>query len=156
MKRSGFRRKVIERAPVVVKAIPVHLRRSATISLIEGPAQAVEKESVVSHEGYRRLVATLPCARCGAVDISQAAHPNTNKGASLKTDDRKCFPLCCDQPLRAGCHPQFDQGALYPKRERRELEVLWGQQTRTEIRRRGLWPVDLEDFEDEQSESAAL
>lgn len=150
MKRSGFRRKVIERAPVVLTALPMHLRRSATMARADmGNPMSVKKEDVVEHEGYRRLVARLPCIRCGISDISQAAHPNTNKGAGIKTDDRECFPLCCDQPLRRGCHPMFDQGALYPKQERRELEVLWGHETRAEIRRRGLWPKDLEVFENE-------
>ena len=156
MKRSGFKRKVIERAPVVLTPVPHHLRRSASFKRADmGNPISVPKESAVEHEGYRRLVASLPCIRCGIHGISQAAHPNTGKGAGIKTDDRRCFPLCCDQPLRRGCHPLFDQGAIYSKEERRALEVSWGRETRADIRRRGLWPDDLEVFEDESSESKA-
>lgn len=101
---------------------------------------AVEKQDAVVSEPYRRLVATLPCKVCGIAGISQAAHPNTGKGQGLKTDDRECFPLCCDQPGRVGCHAKFDQGALFTKAVRRELEPAWGADTRRTIKARGLWP----------------
>lgn len=107
---------------------------------------AVEKQGAVVSEAYRRLVAALPCKVCGIAGISQAAHPNTNKGAGLKTDDRECFPLCCDQPGRVGCHPKFDQGALFTKAVRRELEPVWGADTRRAIKAAGTWPKNLPEW----------
>lgn len=101
------------------------------------------KQNAIEHEGYRRLVAAMPCKVCGIAGISQAAHPNTGKGQGIKTDDRECFPLCCDQPGRAGCHPKFDQGALFTKAVRRELEPVWGADTRRAIEAAGLWPANL-------------
>lgn len=114
--------------------------------------QAVEKDNSVQHEGYRRLVALLPCKACGIGFLSQCAHPNTGKAAGKKLiDDRLCFPLCADSPGRRGCHPRFDQGALYDKRTRRLLEPAWGAETRQEIRKAGLWPADLPEWEEDRS-----
>lgn len=111
-----------------------------------GPAP---KEDALTSEAYRRLVAALPCKVCGIAGISQAAHPNTGKGAGLKTDDRECFPLCCDQPGRVGCHPKFDQGALFTKAVRRELEPAWGADTRRTIKAAGLWPKGVPEWSEE-------
>ena len=105
---------------------------------------AVPKECAVEHEGYRRLVAKLPCKHCGIAGLSQAAHPNTGKGMGIKTDDRECFPLCCDTPGRPGCHPKFDQGALFTKSVRREIEKAWSADTRRAIEAAGEWPEKLE------------
>ena len=124
-------------APFTATLRPLH---TARMGRCDGVAAAVPKDDTVTSEPYRRLVATLPCKVCGIAGISQAAHPNTNKGADLKTDDRECFPLCCDQPGRVGCHPKFDQGALFTKTVRRELEPAWGADTRKTIKARGLWP----------------
>lgn len=107
---------------------------------------AVDKQGAVVSEPYRRLVAALPCKVCGIAGISQAAHPNTGKGQGLKTDDRECFPLCCDQPGRVGCHPKFDQGALFTKAVRRELEPVWGADTRRTIKAAGTWPKNLPEW----------
>ena len=91
------------------------------------------KENVVRSEPYRRLVAALPCIKCGIEGMSQAAHPNTGKGGAIKTDDRDCFPLCHDgSPSR--CHPRFDQGAMFSKQMRREIEQEWAAQTRLRLR----------------------
>jgi len=103
----------------------------------------IAKENAIEHEGYRRLVAKLPCKVCGIFGQSQAAHPNTGKGQGIKTDDRECFPLCADSPGRRGCHPQFDQGALFSKAVRRELEPVWGADTRRAIEAAGNWPENL-------------
>jgi hypothetical protein len=104
----------------------------------------VPKTEPVEHEGYRRLVASLRCIRCMRVGRSQAAHPNTGKGAGIKTDDRECFPLCADGPGYVGCHSLFDQGALYPKEQRRLLEPVWGHLTRQTVTLHLGWPKNLE------------
>jgi len=87
----------------------------------------------VDSEPYRRYVASLPCMHCGYEGASQAAHANYGKGGASKTDDRTCFPLCTDTVGRNGCHPVFDQGALFQKEARRDIEWQWGQMTRQRI-----------------------
>jgi len=109
---------------------------------------AVEKEHTIQCEAYRKLVAALPCIHCGIHGYSQAAHPNTDKAGGKKLiDDRLCFPLCTVHPVGAdfvrGCHERFDQGALFTKEARRELEPAWGAQTRAVIKAAGLWPAPL-------------
>lgn len=127
---------------------PVELRGSYAHSGL----RAAPKDDPVRHEGYRRLVAAMPCKHCGISGYSQAAHPNTGKGAGTKTDDRLCFPLCTVHPgpfwaLVQGCHADFDQGALFPKAVRRALEPVWGADTRRAIIAAGQWPEDLERME---------
>ena len=94
-------------------------------------------------EPYRRLVAMFPCRFCGIAGYSQAAHPNTGKGAGTKADDRLCFPLCCDRPGQRGCHSLFDQGALLGKEARRAIEPAWAADTQRQIQMQGLWPKKL-------------
>ena len=43
----------------------------------------------------------------------------------------------------SGCHPKFDQGALFPKHVRRALEPAWAADTQRHIIALGLWPKDL-------------
>lgn len=115
-----------------------------------GVTVAAPKECAVESEAYRRLVAALPCKHCGVAGYSQAAHPNTGKGAGIKTDDRRCFPLCTVHPVAGsyvqGCHERFDQGALYTKAVRREIEEAWGADTRRAIVAAGNWPKGLEQW----------
>lgn len=143
MKRSGFKRPQIERKRTVHTPVPEHLRRKASYSVDTAPAAPVEKHEPMRSEQYRRLVAMLPCKNCGIAGYSQAAHPNTGKGAGIKTDDRLCFPLCADRPGTRGCHSLFDQGTLFTKAVRREIEPVWGADTRRQIEAMGLWPKNL-------------
>ncbi len=98
MKRSGFKRKVPAPKPATQCTYTPRPRQPAkAVAAIDGKARMVvqiPKEDRMDDIDYRRLVATLKCICCGAVGFSQAAHPNTNKGMGLKTDDRDCFPLC--------------------------------------------------------------
>lgn len=152
MLRSSNHRRLAERAAslqedrairsaTIRAALLVSKGRLATM----GPAEltAAPKVVPVEHEGYRRLVAQFPCKACGVPGYSQAAHPNTGKGAGTKTDDRLCFPLCCDRPGVQGCHPKFDQAALFPKEVRRNLETAWARDTQRQIQALGVWPKDL-------------
>lgn len=158
MKRSGFlqrktpmRRSRFEPAAEVertrVMPTPSTLPRPrAVIAAIADALVPAPKSPTVKSVAYLRLVAALPCIRCGRIGRSQAAHPNTGKAAGKKlVDDRLTFPLCCGNGFDfLGCHEQFDQHALYPKEERRRLEVDWALQTIAEICRQGLWPKNLE------------
>lgn len=139
MKRSGFKRPVYERKP---PSPPVPITRGRP-AVITGEVVSAQKEEPVRSEEYRRLVAALPCILCGSVGSSQAAHPNTGKGAGIKADDRLCFPLCADTIGRVGCHTRFDQGAIFTKDERRDQETVWGLQTQAQIRADGDWPKGL-------------
>lgn len=82
-------------------------------------------------EGYRRLVAALPCINCGIGGASQAAHPNTGKAKGRKQDDRLCFPLC--HIGANACHWRFDLYELHGKERQRELEPVWAAQTRATL-----------------------
>lgn len=82
----------------------------------------------VRSEKYRRAVAELACVACGIDGYSQAAHSNqlaNGKGMGRKADDRAIFPLCACRPGVRGCHSLFDQGALYSKAERPDVEARW-------------------------------
>lgn len=105
-------------------------------------AVARPKESVVEHEGYRRLVAARPCMNCHRQRRSQAAHPPPT-GKGIKADDRECFPLCCDGPRYKGCHPKFDNYELMPHDKAVKQAKKWGAQTRREVEAEGAWPKDL-------------
>ena len=95
------------------------------------------------HEGYRRLVAALPCIHCGLWNCSQAAHPNYGKAKGRKTDDRLCFPLCCVRPLVSGCHVRHDNYNLLPLERLQRTEVEWAIKTQATICAAGLWPKGL-------------
>lgn len=108
-----------------------------------GAGPRIEKEVPLRSDAYRRLVAALPCALCGASGYSQAAHANTGKGMGLKTCDLTLFPACADRPGVRGCHSNLDQGALFPKHVRRVLEPVWAADTRRKIFASGQWPEDI-------------
>jgi hypothetical protein len=156
MKRTPFKRPTW--TPKPCKAIEYQPKpRAAAVAVADTRAKMVvqvPKAEPARHEGYRRLVAALPCISCGVPAHSQAAHPNTGKGAGMKTDDRECFPLCADMPLMRGCHSLFDQGAVYPKALRRKVEPKWGRWTREQIRKAGAWPADLEPWPEDMETTA--
>lgn len=136
LRRTGFKSKAparAERDPDRVRATPAPVVGAFRLG---GPAEltAAPKDETVRDESYRRLVASLPCILCGVQGHSQAAHPNMGKGTGVKSDDTDCFPLCADRPGVRGCHPKFDQGALFPKEERRAMEAKWAQETKERLR----------------------
>lgn len=154
MNHSSFKRPTYERRPLPAPR-PV---RAVAPTIIGTIALSQPKEAVIRSEPYRRLVAAMPCKYCGIQGYSQAAHPNTNKGSGIKTDDRECFALCTVHPgidgLVNGCHERFDQGSLFAKVVRRELEPAWAADTRRQIIAEGKWPKGLpipNDFASQQA-----
>lgn len=105
-------------------------------------ALVIPKTNPLQHEGYRRMVASMACIRCGVVGASQAAHvPPDGKG--IKQDDRLTFPLCCDTPGLKGCHTQFDQFKLMPKPKAVKQGLKWAAQTWAQLEAAGLIPKGL-------------
>ena len=148
MKRSGFKPRVPQREardPDRVRntpsAIPGAFRAPVPVSATT--AAQVNKDAPVRNEAYRRAVASLPCVICGVYGYSQAAHANTGKGMGMKACDMTCFPACGPRPGFQGCHAALDQGALFLKAVRRELESVWAADTRRKVQALGLWPKNL-------------
>lgn len=90
----------------------------------------------------------MPCKACRIVGYSQAAHlPPDAKG--MKQDDRQIFALCCARPngIR-GCHADYDQYRMFPKREAVTVGKAWAADTRRAIEAAGDWPKNLPKWED--------
>ena len=122
--------------------------RAANMGLATTAAAPIPKAAPVRSEALRRAVASLPCINCGVPGHSQCAHSNSGKGAGIKASDLDSFPLCTVHPgpdgtLVQGCHERFDQGALFSKLVRRELEQAWIADTQRKIYSMGLWPKKL-------------
>lgn len=149
MKRTPFKSKrpvhqpAVEREPrpmaTFVHAKP--LSRGTYVGALPGIEQP--KENVVRSEAYRRLVAALPCSWCEREVPCQAAHPNHGKGMAIKTDDRRCFPLC------PSCHADFDQGTTATRDAKRMLADVWGELARKAILSAGKWPAGLPRWKEE-------
>lgn len=156
MKRTGFKPKAwTPRAAKQVDYTPTP--RAPAVARHDGKARMVvqvPKDEPVQHEGYRRLVAAMPCARCKVWGYSQHAHSNTGKGMGIKTDCRLGFPLCSTRPGVVGCHALLDQGAMYSKHARREMEDYWAWDTRMTLRRLRLWPKDLAPWPEDEEVTA--
>lgn len=154
MKRTGFKPRVSKlltnadsqpkSAEVSTRVTPCYrLTRPVNFSALTTFTPAPKEPERIEHEGYRRLVAALPCSRCGIQGYSQAAHPNTGKTKGRKADDRECFPLCCDRLGVVGCHFMFDQHQLWTADVAEFFELAWGLRTRTTIEVNGEWPKNL-------------
>lgn len=147
MKRTEFK----PRAPQRKDRDPDRLRSVPTVTPgafrapqpVGAPVAPIEKETPLRSEAYRRAVASLPCAICGVHGYSQAAHANQGKGMGMKACDLTCFPACGPRPGIQGCHAALDQGALFTKAVRRELEPVWAADTQRRIKAMGLWPPGL-------------
>ena len=148
IKSAGFK----SRAPSSEQRDPDRLRSVPAVTpgafrlpepVASAPAAPIAKDNPVRSQQYRRAVATLPCAICGVPGYSQAAHANAGKGMGMKACDLTCFPACGPRPGFQGCHAALDQGALFLKAVRRELEPVWAADTQRKIQAMGLWPKGL-------------
>jgi hypothetical protein len=87
-------------------------------------------------EPYRRLVAALPCDRCGVEGYTQCAHGDQGKGMGIKSGDETCIPLCGPHPsgrdMWRGCHDYVGRGVS--RMERREYEADAAIRTRARLR----------------------
>jgi len=149
IKRTGFK----SRAPQAQNSDPDRVRSVPAVvpgafrapePVASEPAGRVEKSAPVRNEAYRRLVAAMPCVICGMVGYGQAAHGSAGKGMGIKASDLELFCLCADRPGVRGCHSLLDQGALFTKAVRRELEPVWAADTQRRIQAMGLWPKNMQ------------
>ena len=155
MKRTAFKPRAPQRSQREPNADRVRSMPTVTpgafrapLAVATTPAAPIVKNTPVRSQQYRRAVASLPCINCGVPGHSQCAHSNSGKGAGIKASDLDSFPLCTVHPgadgrLVQGCHENFDQGALFTKAVRRELEPVWAADTRRKIQAMGLWPKAL-------------
>lgn len=159
MKRTGFKSRApqaqnsdTDRVRSMPTVVPGAFR--APVAVDSAPAAQVEKAAPVRNEAYRRLVAAMPCVICGMVGYGQAAHGSAGKGMGIKASDLELFCLCADRPGVRGCHSLLDQGALFTKAVRRELELVWAADTQRRIQAMGLWPMGVPN-QDPQKEKTA-
>lgn len=131
MKRGTFKRPQLERkrAPLLPGT-----GRGVHAASSDVPV-TVPKEKLVRSEAYRRLVASLPCDRCGIHGLSQAAHADQGKGMAIKSSDLTCIPLCGphDGDGLPGCHYLIGSHGLLMKERRREYEAEAGERTRIKL-----------------------
>lgn len=125
----------------VAKMTPIHTPISAQFR------GSIPKSQPVRSEAYRRAVASLPCCICGIAGQSQAAHGSgagtaVCKGMGIKSCDLTCFAAC------VRCHSRLDQGALFSKSVRHQLEPVWAADTQRRIQAMGLWPKGLPHLQD--------
>ena len=151
--RSPLKRKnSTENKPQKVAQTVTDKGPAATLRIVKLPAKTAPfsaefkgsfpKSAPVRNEPYRRAVASLPCVICGIAGQSQAAHGSgagtaVCKGMGLKSCDLTCFAACVT------CHHQLDQGALFSKAVRHQLEPVWAADTQRKIHATGLWPKNL-------------
>ena len=140
MKRTGWNKAPKEQgsnpAPALNDKTPAAMKPIAKISARSVGSMAgsppIHKALPVRDEGYRRKVAALPCIACGIEGYSQAAHvPPDAKG--MKQSDHLVFPLCCTRPGINGCHVDFDQFRMFPKREAVAQGHIWAEQTAIQL-----------------------
>lgn len=150
MKRSSFRVKLPARKP----AKQVEYRpRPRAVAVFEGEARMavpVPKENPLQHEGYIRLVRSMPCKGCGIAGFTQFCHSDEGKGLGIKSDCRAGWPGCGPRPGINGCHYDVGTSGFLGREGRRKFEREAAAQTRSEIRADGLWPPDLPEWSDDE------
>lgn len=121
LRRTGFRRKQVERSPRP-PVQPIVGCRGVYAKASNEPVAAT-KAAPVRSESYRRWVASLPCVVCRIEGYSQAAHPNQGRGLGQKASDLECFPLCSTRPGHMGHHAEHDLLVEMTLSERRAREL---------------------------------
>ena len=146
LKRTPFKRKNIQS-----KVAQSHSQRGENAIKLRGRMTTKSKPATPEFRGsfpksqpvrstqYRRLVAALPCVICGIAGQSQAAHGSgagtaVCKGMGIKSCDLTCAPFCVPH------HQQLDQGAMFTKAVRHQLEPAWAADTQRKIHAMGKWP----------------
>ena len=149
MKRTPFKRKTPAAYTKAERVAPVLARLTVKVNMprADAGADSIPKAAPARSEAYRRAVAALPCAHCGIVGHSQAAHADAGKGTHIKSDDRTCYPACAARPGEIGCHSLIGATGSMTRDQRRALEADYAARTRKTIRDIGQWPKALPHLE---------
>jgi hypothetical protein len=129
MKRGGFAsvKKFEKKCRTIPSVREGSLSALTAISVKQRQPLKSKRKVIPAHElAHYRAVAALPCACCGIVGYSQAAHSNKyedGKGVRLKANYRATFPLCCTRPGIVGCHYEHDNG-IGMTREQADLRTI--------------------------------
>lgn len=148
MKRSGFLKRktplrprrvdapVVEREPRPMALVTVKPLRMGTYG---GTTAAAPKPApMLQHAGYMAAVRDLGyCMHCRRSCRPQFCHRDQTKGVGIKTDVREGWPGCEE------CHRLIGTTRIYPKEERRVLELELGRRTRAAVIAAGTWPARL-------------
>ncbi len=114
LKRSGFKRPVMERKPVVHKPLDPKHRRVVNTGPVEGEVQPIQKNPPGRNQAYRDLakgkecMLRVPGVCCRNSETTVLAHSNSmanGKGMGLKADDAIGAVWACYT-----CHMWADQG----------------------------------------------
>lgn len=146
MKNSGFKRPPPRPARQWTADELPGARLPVVVPSVDAPPPVqISKENALQHEGYMDIVRAMACAHCGRAPRSQFCHADMGKGQGLKTDCRRGWPGCGDDPRsgRTGCHTLVCSSGKFPKEIRRALEDRYAAQTRAAIVAAGLWPARL-------------
>lgn len=141
LKRSTFKRPVLERVRTVHKPIPLDQRRNASISPCVGQADPIAKFEYVRSRQLLNAIKTLECQHCGARGPSDPAHSNQSvhgKGKGVKASDVYAAALCRHD------HNEIDRGSKLTQDERVTLWTNAWRKTVRELLKRGLWPANVE------------
>ncbi len=119
MKRTGFKRPVVERVkPALVLPDPSAEKPRATMKA-RAEVVAVPKFGYVRSPALMRAYRLLPCQHCGVRDGTVAgAHSNWaehGKGRGIKASDIYCASLC------SVCHHDLDQGNFWTNEQKRAI-----------------------------------
>ena len=140
MKRSGFKPAWTPRPAKQIDYTPTS-RPVVKVPAVERAFNPQPKSEPIRDESYLRLVASLPCAHCGWVGATQAAHADEGKGMGIKSSDDTAFPLCgphwspASRRMISGCHAEIGSEGRYSREDRRELERRYGRETRIKLGR---------------------
>lgn len=104
------------------------------------------KAKPVRSPTYLASVRELPCAHCGRVGASEAAHINFGKAKGMKAPDNWTMPLCrvlAPTPGAPGCHYRYDNYELGNKFDSFEMGKVWATQTYDTIKKKGRVPMNV-------------
>jgi len=129
MRRTGFKRKTIER----VRTVHTPGTGRGVHAMAGDEVVAVPKDAPIRSEPYRRLVASLPCDRCKVAGYTQVCHADEGKGAGIKSSDLTCYPGCGPRYKAPGCHYMIGSTGMLTKEGRRQYEAEAGARTRLKL-----------------------
>jgi len=134
LRRTGFKRRAIERKPPVLTPIS-RPYSAAPAALVAAPKGDEPVRSKALREAYR----LIPCQHCGAEDGTVVcAHSNWSihgKAGARKAHDNRSASLCF------GCHGDLDQGGRMSSDEKR---LMWWHAHRRSVlllTQLGHWPA---------------